>query len=120
MFRDMILRCSENWFKSDDCPVREMISHIEKKEKMRDAQIEAIKVYLFLKIACNNEPLVQLFLKGRFNSIDLEEEELKKSTREYLIDNPGAASLYEYCVSASVSSNEKSNLEKILKTLKFL
>lgn len=118
MFRDMIFKCSEAWHTNEDCPVKEMISYISMRGAMRDAQIEAIKVYLFLKIACNNEPLAQLFLEGRFNTLDLEEEELKKSTREYLMENPGAAALYEYCVTASVSSDEKSNLEKILKTLK--
>ena len=31
---------------------------------MRDAQIEAIKTYLFLKIACQNQPLWELFYNG--------------------------------------------------------
>lgn len=118
MFRDMIGRCSEAWHTKDDCPVKEMISYISLRGAMRDAQLEAIKVYLFLKIACNNEPLAQLFFEGRFNTLDLEEEELKKSTREYLMSNPGAAALYEYCVTASVANDEKTNLEKILRTLK--
>jgi type III restriction enzyme len=95
-----------------------MISYISMRGAMRDAQIEAIKIYLFLKIACNNEPLAQLFLDGRFNTLDLEEEELKKSTREYLMDHPGAAALYEYCVTTPVANDDKSNLEKILKILK--
>jgi len=36
---------------------------------MRDAQIEAIKTYLFLKIKCDNKPLYELFYIGAFNSI---------------------------------------------------
>ena len=63
---------------------------------MRDAQIEAIKVYLFLKIACECNSLAQLFCQGFFNSIDLNEIELSKSTREYLFQNPAAAALFEY------------------------
>ena len=46
---------------------------------MRDTQIEAIKVYLFLKIACESKPLMQLFRQGFFNSIDLNEIELSRS-----------------------------------------
>lgn len=118
MFRNMIAKCSESWYKSDDCPVKEMISYMSMRGALRDAQIEAIKVYLFLKISCNNEPLAKLFIEGRFNTLDLEEEELKKSTREYLLDNPGAASLYEYCVTTMEISDDKSNVEKILKSIK--
>jgi hypothetical protein len=31
---------------------------------MRDAQVEAIKTYLFLKIECRNKPLWKLFSKS--------------------------------------------------------
>ena len=117
MFRDMIFRCSEAWHMKDDCPVKEMISYISLRGAMRDAQLEAIKVYLFLKIACNNEPLAKLFSEGRFNTLDLGDVKLKRNTFEYLMCHPGAAALYEYCVTASVASDEKSNLGKILKTL---
>ena len=96
MFRDMIFRCSEAWHKKDDCPVKEMISYISTRGAMRDAQLEAIKVYLFLKIACNNEPLAKLFSEGRFNTLDLGDVKLKRNTFEYLMSHPGAAALYEY------------------------
>lgn len=33
---------------------------------MRDAQVEAIKTYLFLKIECRNKPLWKLFSKSIF------------------------------------------------------
>ena len=51
----MITRKRDVWFKSDDCKVNEIIRYIEKNDFMRDAQIEAIKTYLFLKIACDNK-----------------------------------------------------------------
>ena len=38
---------------------------------VQDAQIEAIKTYLFLKIACEGKPLATLFKKGTFNTLDL-------------------------------------------------
>lgn len=116
IFRNMIFKCSEAWYKSCECTVNEIVSHISARGAMRDAQIEAIKIYLFLKIKCNNEPLNKLFTEGRFNTLDLEEEELKKSTREYLMGNPAAAALYECCTTASI--NEKTNLEKVLKVIK--
>ena len=54
---------------------------------MRDAQIEAIKVYLFLKIACECKPLELLFKGGRFNSVDLNDIELSVATRQPLCLN---------------------------------
>ena len=71
---------------------------------MRDAQIEAIKIYLFLKIACECKPLEALFRKGRFNSVNLNDVELSTTTREYLEENPAAAALFEY----SRLTNDKS------------
>ena len=83
---------------------------------MRDAQIEAIKVYLFLKIACECEPLTQLFRQGFFNSIDLNEIELSKSTREYLFQNPAAAALFEYaCLTNDKGEQVSEKLEKQIK-----
>ena len=37
---------------------------------MRDAQIESIRTYLYLKIACGNKPLWKLFAEGEFNDPD--------------------------------------------------
>ena len=63
---------------------------------MRDAQIEAIKIYLFLKIACRNKPLWQLFSEGFFNSLDLNALPLTIDERSYLNSNKAAAALLEY------------------------
>ena len=40
---------------------------------MRDAQIQAIRIYLYLKIACSNQPLSELFAKCQFNSLEFDE-----------------------------------------------
>lgn len=71
MFHKMITRKRDIWYQSADCKVNEIINYVEKQNQMRDAQIEAIKTYLFLKIACENQPLYQLFTTGAFNSIIL-------------------------------------------------
>lgn len=115
MFRDMIQKRCKTWYASDECTVKEQISYIMARGAMRDAQIEAIETYLFLKIACRNRPLPDLFKSGAFNTLDLDEEELKSSTRDYLKSNPAGAAFYEFC---KLSENEDSNIKKILKTIK--
>ena len=42
------------WLYSDDCTVKETINYIKQKGKLRDTQIEAIEIYLFLKIIVTN------------------------------------------------------------------
>jgi len=96
MFYKMILNKCEEWFNSEYCTVNKLVEYIEKTGQMRDAQIEAIKVYLFLKIACECKPLEYLFRCGQFNSLDLNDIELSTSTREYLENNPAASALFEY------------------------
>jgi len=99
MFYQMIEKARDKWLASDDCTIKDLVHYMEKKGQLRDVQIEAIKTYLFLKIACNNNPLSQLFIEGKFNSImipDLEEEPLGISARKYLQENPSALALYEY------------------------
>lgn len=115
VFRDMIQRRCNTWYASEECTVKEQISYIMARGAMRDAQIEAIKTYLFLKIACNNRPLPELFKSGAFNTLDLDEEELKSSTRGYLRNNPAASSFYEFC---KMSEKEDKNIGKILKIIK--
>lgn len=83
---------------------------------MRDAQIHAIKTYLFLKIYCECRPLEVLFRQGFFNTIDLNEVELSISAREYLQSNPSAVALLEY----SLLKNDKGEqlAEKLEKQIK--
>ena len=115
MFRDMILKRCSSWYASDECTVKELISYIETKGAMRDAQVDAIKTYLFLKIACKNRPLPELFKSGAFNTIDLDNEELTSSAREYLSSHTEAAAFYEFC---KISEKDDKNIPKILKQIK--
>ena len=96
MFYKMIEKKCREWYSSSDCTVKDIIQYIITTGEMRDAQIEAIKIYLFLKIAHNCQPLNRLFIKGAFNSLNLNDLALSVSTREYLGNNPAAAALYEY------------------------
>ena len=61
MFYKMIENKCKEWYSSNQCTVNPIIDYIEKTGQMRDAQIEAIKIYLFLKIGCECKPLEFLF-----------------------------------------------------------
>ena len=61
MFYKMIENKCREWYHSEECTVHSLVEYIEKTGKMRDAQVEAIKLYLFLKIGCGCKPLELLF-----------------------------------------------------------
>ena len=83
---------------------------------MRDAQINSIKTYLFLKIECKNRPLWELFASGVFNSTDVDSLEVNRATREVLQSNAAALALWEY---ASISDeNGNVNSPKIIAEIK--
>lgn len=92
----MILASCKAWYLSDDCRIKEMISYIQIQNRMRDAQIEAIQMYLFLKIAGDNKPLSALFSEGFFNQLNLDDIELRPKTYVFLKENPAAAALFEF------------------------
>jgi len=96
MFYQLIRNKRDEWYGSAECTVREIVNYIEKRGMMRDTQVEAIKTYLFLKIACGNKPLWQLFSDGRFNSLNLDSISLTRISGEVVYSNPAAAALLEY------------------------
>lgn len=96
MFYKLIEKKRNEWLSSPDCTVKDVISYIEQRGKMRDAQIDAIKTFLYLKIVCGNQPLKQLFSQGFFNTLDIREEPLTDTARNKLLADKAAAALYEY------------------------
>ena len=96
MFYQMITNARNRWLRSNQCTVKDLITYIESASQMRDAQIDAIKTYLFLKIACDCKSLSKLFQEGCFNTLDLQSVELMGSTKAYLEEHPAAAALLEY------------------------
>ena len=96
MFYRMITNARNRWLASQDCTVKDLIGYIESTGQMRDAQVDAVKTYLFLKIGCDSKPLPSLFREGRFNTLDLQTVELSTTTRIYLEGHPAAAALLEY------------------------
>ena len=117
MFYKMIERSRDRWYASSDCPVMDLINYMVGQGHLRDAQIEAIKTYLFLKIACGNEPLHRLFSSGKFNSLNLNDLEISNKVREYFAENPAAAALYEYsCLTNSADEMLAAKLAKQIRT----
>lgn len=116
MFYKMIENKCKEWYASDNCTARNLVEYVEKTGQMRDAQVEAIKIYLFLKIGCECKPLESLFRCGAFNSINLNDIELSTSAREYLQGNPAAAALFEYaCLQNDKGEQVSEKLEKQIK-----
>ena len=116
MFYKIIEKKRDEWLGSPSCVITDLISYIEHQHKMRDAQIESIKTYLFLKIECQNRPLWELFASGKFNYTNVDNLEVNRVTREVLESNPAALALWEY---ASISDeNGNVNSPKILEAIK--
>lgn len=110
MFYQMITNARDCWFASSTCTAREVVKYIEQTNQMRDAQVDAIKTYLYLKIACGCAPLSQLFCQGAFNTLDLEQEEISTSVRDFLTAHPAAAALFEYACLKNDSGEQVSEM----------
>ena len=101
MLYKMITTARDRWYQSPECTANSVIEYIASKGQMRDAQVDAIKTYLYLKIACANRPLADLFISGTFNSLSIDDLEVSAHTRDFLNVNPAAAALYEYVTYAN-------------------
>lgn len=99
MFYKLIERKRDAWLADRLCPIADLLKYILQRGMLRDAQIEAIKTYLFLKIACGNRSLAQLFSEGVFNMMtdaELDALPLSVAARTCLKQNKAALALYEY------------------------
>lgn len=116
MFYKMIERARNRWYASADCTIQSLIEYMTGRGNLRDAQIDAIKTYLFLKIGCGNKPLSVLFSSGKFNSLNLDDLEISNKVREYFCSNPAAAALYEYACLTNGSGEQLA--EKVAKQIR--
>ena len=97
MFYDLIKKISDKWLQSEECKIKSIIEYIEKNWKLRDAQIESIKLYLFFKIHCKNQSLEYLFSNWYFlQDINLDNI-VSKNFYDFLSDekNIAAKQLFE-------------------------
>lgn len=91
-----------------------MIDYIESKGMLRDAQINAIKTYLYLKVACEGKSIADLFSEGKFNTLDLDSVEISNTVRRYLEQNTAAAALFEYSCLKSDKGEQVSKKQRSL------
>ena len=81
MLNSLIAAKVHAWFAREDCPARQIIAHIETAGFLRDAQIEAIKTYLFLKIEGGNRPLTSFLRRLFFSEEDLSRLHISEQAR---------------------------------------
>lgn len=113
MFYKMIERARARWYASQACTVTDLVGYMVQQGHLWDAQIDAIKTYLYLKIACRCQPLNRLFCQGTFNSLNLDELALPKSTRDFLKNKKAAAALLEYaCLTNDAGEQVSKKLEQ--------
>ena len=99
MFYNIITNKRNKWLSHADCPALPLITYIEQRGKMRDAQVDAIKTYLYLKIECQNQALAELFKQGKFNTLthdDIDNMPLSAVARKVFKESPAAVALYEF------------------------
>lgn len=117
MFYKIIEKKKDAWISSSECPIKDIISYIERQGYMRDSQIEAIKTYLFLKIYGKNRPLKDLFIEGAFNNLSIDDLEVTESTRSFLKTNTAGMALLEYaCLTDKDGKQVAPELEKSIKS----
>ena len=105
MFYKNIQKKRDQWLAKSDCPIKDLLQYMERVGFMRDAQMDAIKTYLFLKIVGRNRPLVELVNDGFFNTLKLDDLEVSVKVRDYLKANANAAALYEYASTTDQAGN---------------
>ena len=117
MFYDLIQHKRDQWFASPACTVKDFIDYIVRKGEMRDAQIESIRTYLYLKIACGNKPLWKLFAEGAFNDLDYELNPAEYGTNTYqtIKNNAGAMALMQYAQPDPQSAPKLPKLKELLR-----
>ena len=95
MLNELIARKKNKWLSSNKCPVTSLLSYIRKQAYLRVPQVEAIEIYLYLKLEGNNKPLWKLFSENFFtDDIDLNKLNVSQETRKYLHKHPAALALF--------------------------
>lgn len=96
MLNDIIYNKAQEWVTSDTCTVKPLFEHINRNGNLREAQIQALLVYLFLKIEGENKPLSTLFSENFFGQPeDLSKLNINQKTRTVLEDNFTAKALFD-------------------------
>ena len=116
MLNSFISEKTRAWFQREDCPAADIVAYMASAGHLRDAQIEAIKTYLFLKMAWNNHPLSALFCDGLLTqNEDLSRLPISEAARAHLEADTAARSLFSFSrMKLSGSKTALPELEKYL------
>lgn len=96
MLNNLIFRKAQEWIISDTCTVKPLFEHINRNGNLREAQIQALLVYLFLKIEGGNKPLATLFSENFFGQDeDLSQLNINQNLRSILECQPAAKALFD-------------------------
>ena len=97
MIDSLVKKQKNQWLQSDECMIGNVVAYIRQRKQLRDAQIEAIETYLFLKIKGDNKPLWQLFAEGFFTEpINLSALNINQAARDYLQQHTQALALFQF------------------------
>ena len=97
MLHSLIETKVARWLETENCPALPIINYIRRRGWMREAQIEAIQTYLFLKIEGRNRPLWELFSAGFFAPAeDLGKLHVSEQTRQTLEGDVALRALYQF------------------------
>ena len=86
------------------------LDYMREKGGLRPVQIDAIETYLFLKIACDNRPLHEVFATGRLNTLDADALRVSQPVRDYLKENPASLALLQVACQPAMSGKASSHL----------
>ena len=114
MFNEIIKTKAKQWLASPSCKVKSVVDYVRTAAFLREPQIEAIEVYLFLKIEGENKPLWQLLNEGFFSTgVDLTKLDMAVDAREVFEKSVSARSIFEFVrthsgnTTSDLSANEK-------------
>lgn len=96
MLNNLILRKAQEWIISDSCTIKPLFEHINQNGNLREAQIQALLVYLFLKIEGENKSLPTLFSENFFGcDEELAHLNINQKLRDFLQSNHAAKALFD-------------------------
>lgn len=96
MVHDLIQKAARTWARAPDCPLRAQLDYMRRRGGLRPVQIDAVETYLFLKVACGNKPLRDIFASGVLNTIDPGDLRVSQAVRDHLASHPDALALLQF------------------------
>ncbi len=115
MLHTLIHNKVHQWITSDRCTVKPLFDYIYKNGNLREAQIQALLVYLYLKIEGENKPLSNLFCEGLFgHSEDLSALNINQNARTVFENDIAAKSLFELSRTPIINNGNVKNNQKTL------